>query len=77
MRLIYICDRCANYIDEIQLSTLDEGRLGFDILTDEERDDLIHLDWERQVGTVKAICDACLAEANDSYIVLKNYYGLH
>lgn len=59
MRLIYICDECGKYIDEIELGNLNEARLGFDVLTPEEKDDLVSLDWDRQVGTVRAICDAC------------------
>ncbi|MBZ4653402.1 MAG: hypothetical protein JG781_741 [Peptococcaceae bacterium] len=77
MRLIYICDRCANYIDEIEMNALDEGRLGFDILTEEEREDLVHLDWQRQVGTVKAICDACLAKLHDGDVSPRVSYGPH
>lgn len=59
MRLIYICDECGRYIDEIELGNLNETRLGFDVLTPEEKQDLVHLDWGRQVGTVRAICDSC------------------
>ncbi|MDX9871988.1 MAG: DUF2757 family protein [Clostridia bacterium] len=59
MRLIYICDECGKYIDEIEMGNLNEARLGFDVLTPEERDDLVHLDWSREVGTVRAICDSC------------------
>lgn len=78
MRLIYICERCANYIDEIEMKALDEGQLGFDILTEEEREDLVRLDWERQVGTVKAICDACLAKFSNGEASLRvPPYGPH
>lgn len=59
MRLIYICDECGRYIDEIELGNINETRLGFDVLTPEEREDLVHLDWDRQVGTVRAICESC------------------
>lgn len=59
MRLIYICDECGRYIDEIEIEQWNESRLGFDVLTSEERDDLLHLDWDRQVGTVRTICDYC------------------
>lgn len=61
MRLIYICESCGRYIDEIEMNHINESRLGFDVLTPEEKDDLIHLDWSRQVGTVMAICDLCWA----------------
>lgn len=60
MRLIYICNECKAYIDEIQLDAWDESRLGFDVLTEEDREELLHVNWEEQVGTVMAICDECL-----------------
>lgn len=59
MRLIYICDECGGYIDEIEMEQFNEIKLGFHVLTPDELDDLVHLDWDRQVGTVRAICDAC------------------
>ncbi|PKM90067.1 MAG: DUF2757 domain-containing protein [Firmicutes bacterium HGW-Firmicutes-12] len=64
MRLIYICDECGRYIDEIEMGIINEDRLGFDVLTPEEREDLVHLDWNRQVGTVRAICDSCWGEGS-------------
>jgi hypothetical protein len=62
MRLIYICDNCEKYIDEIEIRDWDETSLGFDALTHEEKDELLHIDWNRQVGTVRAICDVCWQE---------------
>ncbi len=62
MRLIYICDNCERYIDEIEVEEWDETLLGFDALTYEERNELLHLDWNRQIGTVRAICDTCWQE---------------
>ena len=62
MRLIYICDNCERYIDEIEVREWDEKLLGFDALTYEEKNELLHLDWNRQVGTVRAICDSCWQE---------------
>lgn len=61
MRLIYICDRCKNFIDEIEVDVLDEARLGFNNLTGDEKQELLHLDWGRGVGTVTSICDECLS----------------
>ena len=62
MRLIYICDNCERYIDEIEVVEWDERLLGFDALTQEEKNELLHLDWNRQIGTVRAICDTCWQE---------------
>lgn len=71
MRLIYICHHCQQYIGEVDVVEWDESRLGFDILDDTERQELIHLDWDRQVGTVEAICDECMAKDD----VLENRSG--
>lgn len=60
MRLIYICEHCGSYIDEINVSEINEELLGFDTLTSDEREELINIDWSRQVGTVKVICDNCI-----------------
>lgn len=66
MRLIYICEKCNSYIDEIELLDIDESVLGFNTLTSEERDELVKLDWNRQIGTVRSICDNCLNELAES-----------
>ena len=62
MRLIYICDNCEEFIDEIELEKWDESLLGFDSLSFEEKNELLHFDWNRQIGTVRAICDKCWQE---------------
>jgi hypothetical protein len=59
MRFIYICDECDSIIGEIELANWDETMLGFDALTFDEKRELLHLDQERRVGLVKAICDDC------------------
>ncbi len=59
MRLIYICDICQKYIGEINIDVWDESMLGFDVLSNQEKGELLHFDWGKEVGTVKAICDSC------------------
>lgn len=59
MRFVYICAECDSYIGELELSNWDETMLGFDTLDGEEKKELIALDFARQQGVVKAICDAC------------------
>ncbi len=62
MRFIYICNECHSYIGEIELQSWDETMLGFDTLTQDEKQELLSLDFVQQTGTVKAICDACYRE---------------
>lgn len=59
MRFIYICDECDSFIGEIELANWDETMLGFDTLTFDEKKELLHLDQERRIGMVRAICDDC------------------
>lgn len=59
MRLLYLCERCEKFIEELDVDVVDETQLGFDMLTGEEKEELVHLNWERGVGTVKTICDDC------------------
>lgn len=78
MRLIYICDKCNSYIDEIELADIDDSLLGFNTLSNEERDELVKLDWNRQIGTVKSICDNCLNElAGSEDELLEIAPGIH
>lgn len=78
MRLIYICDQCNSYIDEIEIPDIDESMLGFNTLTMEERDELVKLDWDRQIGTVKAICDQCLNKLMETEEVpMQKAPGIH
>lgn len=67
MHLVYICDRCQKFIGEIDMGYIDETRLGFNILTPEEKDELLFFDWDRRMGTVKAICDDCWLKINSGH----------
>lgn len=79
MRFIYTCNECNSFIGEIELENWDESMLGFDTLTFEEKNELLHLDREQQIGMVKAICDACyrkkIATSSLSYEVDSS--GMH
>ncbi|MHB9145255.1 MAG: anti-sigma-F factor Fin [Symbiobacteriia bacterium] len=58
MRLRYICDRCGETVTLLDMEPYDEKRLGFDILTPEERADIIKPDGAGGL-TVSSICDDC------------------
>lgn len=62
MRFIYVCNECQNYIGEIQLQNWDETMLGFDALTQGEKQELVSINPLEQTGIVKAICDTCFKE---------------
>lgn len=58
MRLRYVCEHCGDTVAEIEMEPYDEKRLGFDILTPEERADIIRPDGAGGL-TVSSICDGC------------------
>lgn len=62
MRFIYVCNECQNYIGEIQLQNWNETMLGFDTLTQREKQELVNIDPHEETGIVKAICDTCFKE---------------
>lgn len=62
MRLAYICSQCGADVDELFVQELNERVLGFDCLTDAERQDLLTFDSQSNTLTVKTLCDSCIAE---------------
>jgi hypothetical protein len=62
LRFIYVCNECQSFIGEIELQNWDETMLGFDTLTQGEKQELVSIDPYRQTGVVKAICDYCFKE---------------
>jgi Protein of unknown function (DUF2757). len=61
MKIYYSCDNCGAAIDTLEVDSLDEARLGFDCLTDEERQAMIRYDAASGVLYVQSLCDACIA----------------
>ena len=62
MRLNYICSQCGSAIAQIHVQNLDESALGFDCLTEAERQALLTFDQVRNTLTVKALCDHCIED---------------
>lgn len=62
MRFIYVCSECQSFIGEIELQNWDESMLGFDALTQGEKQEMVSIDPREQTGVVKAICDTCFRE---------------
>jgi len=60
MKIRYFCDSCGKPIDTIEVAEIDEGRFGFDILTAEERNDLLRYDEAAGCLYVQSLCDACI-----------------
>ena len=60
MKVHYTCDQCGADIDTIDVSQLDEEKLGFNILTNEERQQMLFHDKDNDVLYVKSICNTCI-----------------
>ncbi|WP_166245720.1 anti-sigma-F factor Fin family protein [Paenibacillus turpanensis] len=59
MSVKYICRHCRSKVDEWQNhSQVDENKLGFHFLTEEERDEMISYDMNGDI-TVNVTCDYC------------------
>ncbi len=59
MRVYYHCGRCGASVAHLDTTGIDEGKLGLDRLTAEERGDIITVD---EIGTmhIQTLCDRCI-----------------
>lgn len=70
MKLMYYCEYCHRLVDTLEVEHLDETALGFDILSPEERKELLQWSKNGRVGFVKIICEDC--EENLRYSAVNN-----
>lgn len=60
MKIYYICECCDAAIGELELEVVDEERLGFHCLTEDERRDIIKINKHNDTMTVSSLCDGCI-----------------
>lgn len=60
MKIHYHCEQCGQAIDSIEVQQLDEAKLGFDVLTNEERQQLLYHDPVTNAMYVQSLCDGCI-----------------
>lgn len=65
MKIIYYCHNCGDFIDELSIDRLEEEKLGFDILTQEEKKDIIKWSKSGDMVYVRTVCDSCYPHIND------------
>ena len=65
MKIIYYCHNCGDFIDELSVDRLEEEKLGFDILTQEEKKDIIKWSKSGDMLYVRTIGDSCHLHLND------------
>jgi hypothetical protein len=60
MIIRYVCEYCENLIGELEMEAIDEERLGFHCLTEDERKDIIRINQETNTMIVTSLCDGCI-----------------
>lgn len=75
MKIYYTCECCGSPIDTLEVDRLDEERLGFDCLTEEERRDIIRIDSLTDSMYVQSLCDACIEELGLAEETVFDYKG--
>ncbi|WLR41928.1 anti-sigma-F factor Fin family protein [Bacillus carboniphilus] len=74
MSIQYVCRHCGMEMAKINESVLDSWRLGFDILSTEEREEMVNYEDNGNIF-VKAICEDCqeALDRNPSYHELDSF----
>ena len=60
MKIRYVCENCDSTVSELEMPAIDEEKLGFNVLTPEERREIIKLDEGTGILTVTSLCDDCI-----------------
>ncbi|WP_408955224.1 anti-sigma-F factor Fin [Natroniella sp. ANB-PHB2] len=73
MELIYKCPECQKIIDYLEVTSLSEVELGFNILTEREKEDIIKRETDSIY--VNVTCDECEKEYDwDELIYLQQLH---
>jgi DNA-directed RNA polymerase subunit RPC12/RpoP len=69
MYLRYVCRHCGEELGRFDLAEVDEGRLGLDVLTPEDRSEMLYADPDGSQTTVQIVCDDCARPAARGHLV--------
>lgn len=67
MKVIYRCNKCQKLIEQLNLDEFNEEDLGLNILTAEEKEDIIKL--ENDVVYIDLTCDDCSEDYDWSNLI--------
>ncbi len=67
MHIIYKCPKCHKTIEEFEVEYFDEEELGLDILTAEEKEDIIRKSSDEI--QINLTCDDCLQKCTLSQLI--------
>lgn len=59
MKVLYYCHNCGEFIDELTVDRVDEEKLGFNVLTSEEKEDIMKWSQSGNMLYVGSVCDNC------------------
>lgn len=59
MKILYYCHNCGDFIDELSVDQVDDQKLGFDLLTEDEKQDIIKWSKSGNMLYVGSVCDNC------------------
>lgn len=69
MYLRYVCRHCGEELGRFDLTQVDESRLGLDVLTSEERSEMMYADPDGSQTTVQIVCDDCARPVTEGHLV--------
>ena len=64
MKILYYCHNCGDFIDELTVEQVNDEKLGFDLLTEDEKQDIIKWSKSGNMLYVGSVCDNCYQEIN-------------
>ncbi|WP_027339792.1 anti-sigma-F factor Fin [Halonatronum saccharophilum] len=62
MKVFYRCPKCQKLIDFLEVEEYNEKALGLNILTEDEKEDIIEVEYDNIY--IDLTCDECLEEDN-------------
>ena len=75
MRLIYRCSECGKIIDYLELASFDQRSLGLNILTEQEKKDII--DIKEGEIYINLTCNQCLEDYDWEELLYKYNPQIH
>ena len=75
MRLIYKCKECGKIIECLELVSFDEHSLGLNILTEQEKKDIIDIKDEEIY--INLTCNQCLENYDWEDVLYKYHTQIH
>ncbi|OCL25750.1 hypothetical protein U472_15630 [Orenia metallireducens] len=67
MNVIYRCDKCQKIIEHLELGDFSQESLGLNILTDQEKEDIIKM--ENDTVYINLTCDDCAEDYDWSSVI--------